>query len=262
MKAFPQLLVTIVVFIGSTIGIDFLVGALTITDVTGAYLTTFGNFPGQTGLTYIQNYLGFMQVDTLGWLTYVMSSASQSLETLASGMYVTGSGLGAYLSYGPPSGSAVGIIPIMIEFHPWSSNPLLFMPALTALIRLLGPFIITGIIAGAVAKVKKDAIRNSLLTFVVVGAAGIVLNIIHINYNFVASVNWKFDAYVMLNPAFYAILTPIETATAALTEPARSLTLATLMWPYAINISIIAIIYALVNGLIISIVSVLVAGKK
>lgn len=66
MKSFPQLLVTIVVFIGSTIGIDFLVGALTITDLTGAYLTTFGNFPGQTGLTYIQNYLGFMQTDTLG----------------------------------------------------------------------------------------------------------------------------------------------------------------------------------------------------
>jgi len=262
MKKFPQLLVTIAIFIGSTIGIDFLVGLLVSSDLTGVYLTSFGNFPGQTGLTYIENYIGFLQTDTLGWFSYILSSASQSLETLASGVYVAGSGIGAYLTYNTTAGSAIGIIPILIEFHPWSSNPLVFMPTLAALIRLIAPFIITGIVAGAVAKEKKDAIRNSLLTFVIVGAAGIVMNIIHIYFNFILSVDWKFDAYIMLNPAFYAFQQQIVLATAALTEPTRSLTLAALMWPYAINVSIVAIIYALVNGLIISIISVMVAAKK
>jgi hypothetical protein len=260
MKSFPQLLVTIVVFIGSTIGIDLLVGALTVTDVTGVYLTTFGNFPGQTGLTYIQNYLGFMQADTLGWLTYVLSGASQSLETLASGMTVVGSGLGAYLAYNPSPVAVIGdgIIPIMIEYHPWSSTPWVFMPALMALIRLIGPFIITGIVAGAVAKEKKQAIRNALLTFLVVGLAGIVLNIVHIYLNFPLSYDWKFDAYLMLNPAF----TPYYELNAALAAVMpEELRLAAGL-SFGIFNGVIAIIYALVNGLIISIVSVLVAAKK
>nr|MDO8087981.1 hypothetical protein [Candidatus Sigynarchaeum springense] len=264
MKKFPQLLVTIAVFIGSTIGIDFLVGWLTTMDVTGVYLTSFGTFPGQTGLTYIENYIGFLSADTLGWFTYVLSSASQSLEMLASGITVIGSGVGAYLAFNPSPTPVIGdgIIPILIEYHPWSSNPLIFLPALIALIRLLVPFIVTGIVAGAVAKEKKDAIRNSLLTFVVVGAAGVVLNIIHIYYNFMLSVEWKFDAFIMLNPAFYTFQHPIEEATALLPEPQRSIMLLPLMWPYAINVSIVAMIYALINGLIISIVSVLTARKK
>ncbi|MBN2152965.1 MAG: hypothetical protein JW839_16050 [Candidatus Lokiarchaeota archaeon] len=264
MKKFPQLLVTIAVFIGSTIGIDFLVGWLTTMDITGAYLTSFGSFPGQTGLTYIENYVGFLQADTLGWFTYVLSGASQSLETLASGMTVVGSGLGAYLAYNPSMTPVIGdgIIPIMIEFHPWSSNPTLFMPALIALIRLLVPFLITGIVAGAVAKEKKDAIRNALLAFVVVGAAGVVLNIFHLSYNFVLSVEWKFDAFIMLNPAFFSFQNQIETTIAMLPEPNRSLSLAVMLFPFTLNISIVAMIYALINGLIISILAVLVAAKK
>ncbi|NMC07705.1 MAG: hypothetical protein GYA24_21000 [Candidatus Lokiarchaeota archaeon] len=258
MKKLPQLIVTIAVFIGSTIGIDFLVGAMVATDVTGVYLTSFGTFPGQTGLTYIENYLGFLQADTLGWFTYIMSSASQSLETLASSLYVAGSGLGAYLTYSPTSGSAIGIIPILIEYHPLSSTPQVFMPTLAALIRLIAPFIITGIVAGAVAKEKKDAIRNTLLTFVIVGLAGIVLNIVHIIYNFPLSYDWKFDAYLMLNPAFLPYYQ--MSASLAMASPVDA-RLAIGMMFGTFN-GIIAIIYALVNGLIISIVSVLVAAKK
>jgi hypothetical protein len=260
MKKIPQLIITIAVFIGSTIGIDFLVGALTTTDVlTRVYLTNFGNFPGQNGLNYIEDYLGFMQADILGWFTYVMSSASQSLETLASGLYVSG----GVLTFDGPSGSAVGIIPILIEYHPWSSNPTIFLPTLFALIRLIGPFIITGIVAGAVAKEKKDAIKNALLTFLIVGAAGIIMNIIHISYNFVPSIEWKFSAYLSLNPAFQAVYdmnggqyvgSYVGYALMDLVRPYISI--------YTVEISIIAGIYALINGLICSIISVMVAAKK
>jgi hypothetical protein len=260
MKKIVQLIITIVAFIGSTIGIDFLVGAIAQGDAI--FLASYGNFPGQSaGATFMDRYIGFMSNDIIGWFSYVLSSSSQSLETLASGVYVN-TAL-TQLTFVNTSGSAVGLIPILIEYHPWSNTPAYFLPTLLATLRLIVPFIIAGIIGGAIAKDKKQAILNTFLAFLVVGIAGVVVTDIHIYFNFMFSVDWKFDALTTLNPAFFTFQMPIEMVVAGISDPlARSLVLAPMMVPFMININIVAMIYALINGLIISIISVLVARKK
>nr|MDO8112497.1 hypothetical protein [Candidatus Sigynarchaeota archaeon] len=245
MKRIAQILITIVAFLASAIAFDFIAALLVGDNIAGAFLSAF---PGQAQLTYLDRYIGFMSSDTLGWFTYITLGVTQDLEIIAGGVTV----IGPLLMYTPaislPGATPQGLIPIMMEYHPWSSTPVYFMPALAWLLKLIGPFIVTGIVGGAVAKAKKDAMGNTFLAFLVIAIAGIVLNIVHVYMNWI-SVAWKFSATLTQNPAYvyfwgiYGILTPD-------------------MLGYIIGTSIVALVFAVINGLIISIISVIVARKK
>ncbi|MEX2681548.1 MAG: hypothetical protein Q6373_008105 [Candidatus Sigynarchaeota archaeon] len=264
MKRIVQLIITAAVFIASMIGIEFLIGL--IAGDNAIFLASLGNFPGHnTEATYIERYTGFLIDDTLGWFSYTLLGAAQDLEIVASYVFVHPAGL-SYISTGAYSWSPFGLVPIMIEAHPWSTVPEYFLPALLWLIKLVVPFIITGIVAGLVAKEKKQAIGNALLAFIIVGVGGIVLNIIHIYMNII-SLDWKFTAMMSINPAFTQfVYMHWGNALNAWVNDGMSDPIAAYysqeMVDLMVETSIVSIIFAVVNGLILSIVAVIVARKK
>ena len=249
MKRIAQLIVTIIVFLGATIIFNFLAALMIGNNASG--LAFLGNFPGQTQATYLDRYIGFMAQDTLGWFTYVTLGSTQDLQILAGGVIFFNN----ILMYNPPIptySGAIGLIPILMDYGA-HSPPLLdvAIPALAWLLMLVCPFVITGIIAGAVAKTKKGAMGNMILSILVIAVIGIVLNIIHVVMNFDLSVSWKFSATIIQNP-IYAFL---------LTLYGNNL-LSTNQISYIISMSIVAFVFAVINGLVFSIESVIVARKK
>jgi len=206
MKRIAQLIVTIVVFLASAFILNIIAALLIGNNANG--LAFLGNFPGQTQSTYLDRYFGFMAQDTLGWFTYLTLSSTQNMQILAGGVMI----YGGYLMYIPtlsplPSNmGAIGLIPIMIDYHPWSTLPLYFNLALAWVMMLVLPFIITGIIAGAVAKTKKDAMQNMFFAILIIAIAGIVMNFIHVYMNFPLSADWKFSATIIQNPIYAYLL--------------------------------------------------------
>jgi hypothetical protein len=116
---------------------------------------------------------------------------------------------------------------------------------------LVLPFIITGIIAGAVAKTKKDAMQNMFFAILIIAIAGIVMNFIHVYMNFPLSADWKFSATILQNP-IYAYLLALY----------GNNQFATNQIVYVACMSIVALVFAIINGLIFSIIPVVVARKK
>ncbi|HME52095.1 MAG TPA: hypothetical protein VKM55_07745 [Candidatus Lokiarchaeia archaeon] len=250
MKRIAQLIVTIVTFLASAFILNLIAGVMIGNNAAG--LAFLGNFPGQAQATYLGRYFGFLAQDTLGWFTFLTLSSTQNLQILAGGVMV----LNSVLTYVPPLSAIppyigpIGLIPVMMEYGA-HSPPLLtiLVPALAWLLLLVGPFVITGIVAGAAAKTKKEAMGNMFLSILVIAIAGIILNFIHVSMNFTLSVDWKFTATIIQNPIYGYLL--------ALYGTANSNEIV-----YAIGVSIVALVFAILNGLIFSIESAIIARKK
>jgi hypothetical protein len=244
MNRIGQIAVTAAVFIGVTIGIDFLIAFLLADSVVA--LNSLAVFPGQSSqATYLDRYIGFLTMDTLGWFTYVTLGASQNMEILASTVGVGGN----LIFYGLPSG-ATGLIPVLLEYHFASSAPQYALPALSWLLKLVVPLLVTGIVAGSIAKEKKGAMLNAFVGILVVGVIAMVLNIVHVSLNFELSFGWKFTATITQNPMLYTLwLMELLTGSPDMIN-------------YLIWTSSTIVIFALINGLIFSIVAAAAAMKK
>lgn len=249
MKRIAQIIVTIVTFLASAFILNIIAGVIIGNNPAG--LAFLGLFPGQTQSTYLERYFGFMIQDTTGWFTYLTLSSTQNLQILAGGVII----LNGVLTYVPAlsatngSTSAIGLIPIMMDNNPWSSAPTNFLVAFAWLLMLVCPFVITGIIAGAVAKTKKESMGNMFLSILIIAIAGIVLNIIHVAMNFTLSVDWKFSATIIQNPIYDYLLALYGTAN-------------TNEILYVVSMSIVALVFSVINGLVFSIEAAVVARKK
>ncbi|MHA1791352.1 MAG: hypothetical protein ACTSVI_01825 [Promethearchaeota archaeon] len=230
MNKIEKLAICIGSFIGAAILIDILTGLVLADNSLG--LALLANFPGQTQSNFLDRYSGYITTDTLGWFTYIFSFSAQNLEILA--------GLVRH-------GDTVGLIPIMIEFNP-NSTPDIFPVYLMYSLKLIIPMFAVAIVSGIVSKSKKEALTNSVFTYLIIGIGAIVLNIIHVAMNWV-SVGWKFSATLELNPVF-----AIVWYSSGLLTPDMTM--------YIIGISITMIVFALVNGLTTGIISLLIALKK
>lgn len=242
MNKIGGILVSIVAFVVASIGIDFMNAVLLSDNIVGWYL--LANFPGGAGATFLDRYISYISVDTLGWLTYIFLGASQNLETLASTLSLNPL---AMFVPGIPVTAAQGYIPMLMEYNPVDYTGV-FTGLLGGLLKLVVPLIVTGIVAGLVAKTKKWALLTAIISFVVIGVIGVILNVVHVQMNWV-SVNWKFFASLQVNPLFQIIWLQYGIMTNDV-----------LM--YTANFSIVVLLFAIINGVIMGILAVAVARKK
>ncbi|MHA1699205.1 MAG: hypothetical protein ACTSWN_10235, partial [Promethearchaeota archaeon] len=129
MKRLVQIIIGIVAFIVTSIVMEIVIGV-----VLGSNFppnANIGNFPGQEG-NYLDQYIGFLSQDTLGWFTYTVLCCAQSLDIL-----------GGVISFG--NSHAVGLIPILMDYnyaaHGGIHTPV-FKMFLMVLIRLIIPMFV------------------------------------------------------------------------------------------------------------------------
>ena len=256
MKRIVQIIITIVTFLGVTIALDLILGGLWGSLYPGNtyFVEYFGNFPqNQASTDYIEKYISFLSEDTLGWLAYTCLGVTKTMESL-----------GTFVTINPLTGAstpAMGYIPQLLEYnavdYPEANMLLIF-----GILKLILPLFVTSLMAGAVAKYKKQALLNAFLSILVIGVAGIILNLVHISYNAV-SFDYKFNAILGLNYnyeiSYNLIKASIWDLNIGLGPEAAGLLIQT---PFMMSTSIIAIVYTLMNACIFSLPSIISAAKK
>ncbi|MHA1998121.1 MAG: hypothetical protein ACTSU9_08385 [Promethearchaeota archaeon] len=233
MNKLGKLVIIVATFLVATFVMDVITGLVIGDNPTG--LALLANSPYANSDPLLTQYFNFFTTDTLGWFTSLFTSGAQSLELIGGGLIGPG-GLGG------PS----GYIPILVEYHLGSSQPQYFVPYLMGLLKLVVPMITTGIMSGLISASKKDAMVGTLSAFLVIGAGAIILNIIHVYLNWV-SYSWKFTATTSQNPLLSLVLMVFGS---------------TSMGGYLLFSSIIIIVYAVVNGVVMAVISAMSAAKK
>ncbi|MBD3188044.1 hypothetical protein GF325_14500 [Candidatus Bathyarchaeota archaeon] len=235
MNRLAKLVITIVSFIVTVFVLDIIAAAVIADDTIG--LALVGNFPvsgADPALPLMDRYFQYMGTDTLGWLTYLFSNGAQNLELIGGGAIAVG--------------DATGYIPILMEFHPNSTAPQFFMPHVIGLTKLIVPLIVPAVVSGLISKTTKQALINTFAAFLIIGVVASVLNIIHVYMNW-TSLGWKFNATLQTNPLLvdfwtnYAMIVPDQTM-------------------YIVSTTTIIMVFSIVNGGVMCVVSALSSRKK